>query len=166
MEIEIRDFNETLSSKEKKELNKDLHMQLLKLVKRDVRENQMFEKIKLNPFATIINGLEKYGFVDDGDGWDYSPKTRKTCAYCLSLYDQNLIDLKYEPGNDFSSRYQQWKYINCDGITKYIRACTMVGQGTVNLFQVVNKLPYSKCLNINTMEIENNGYPSGASFKQ
>lgn len=37
--MEIRDFNETLSSKEKKEFNKDLHMQLLKLVKQEVREN-------------------------------------------------------------------------------------------------------------------------------
>lgn len=141
-------------------LNKAIALNYRRCRNIQLRNKQMFEKIKINPFQTIINGLETEQFVCDENSWYNS----KIVSYCLALYYQNLIDLKYEPNNSFSVNYQQWKYTTFYGKIRYVRACTMVGQGTVNLFEVVDKLPYSKVLNINTMEIEDKGYPLGMDF--
>lgn len=141
-------------------LNKAIALNYRRCRNKQIKNQHLFEKIKINPFETIIDGLEMKQFVCDEDSWCDS----KVASYCLALYYQNLIDLKYEPDNCFSINYQQWKYITFYGKIRYVRACTMVGQGTINVFEVVDKLPYSKVLNINTMEIEDKGYSLGMDF--
>lgn len=147
-----------------KELSEAIAISNMRERKEAIKNKRLFEKIKVNPFKTIINGLDKYKYVDDDDGWIYEPKTRQICAYCLALYSQHLIHYDYEPANEFSQEYQQWKFVTYGGKIRYVRACTMVGQGTINVFEVVDKLPYSKVLNINTMEVEERGYSLGMDY--